>query len=101
MRGWNPGGEFALAQALFGEGLPLRVADRGVNYLGELPTGVPVAYRHLAFSLVNELAGSAFPQPYGQWGEHFQDAADRFAGLVEADPDEIPAGQRRGAGRCP
>jgi hypothetical protein len=31
MRGWNPGGEFALAQALFGEGLPLRVADPGVK----------------------------------------------------------------------
>src|SRR5665647_1661015 len=78
-----------------GGGLPLYVADGVADGLGELPAWVPTANGHLTFGLVDELAGRAFAQPHGQGCEHVQDAADRFAGLVEADPDEIPARQRR------
>ena len=80
--------------ALLGEDLSSRAADGGVSCAGELALWVPSVKGHLAFRLVDELARGSFRQSHGQWHEHVQDVMGSFAGWVDADPDEFPAGQR-------
>ena len=83
------------------QGLALCVIDGVVKCLGELPAWVPAPHGHLAFGLVDELAGGGFPQPHGHWGENFQEAEGGVLGLGQADPDKIPAGQLGSGGIRP
>ena len=83
---------------LLREDLSSRATDGGVSCAGELATWVPSVNGHLAFDLVDELVRGTLRKPHGQRHEHVQDVMSSFAGLVDTDPDELPAGQRRPGG---